>query len=99
LTTDDVLWVIEVKDVNDPQGLPGDSTEAKAIGLTKWAAEQNRRREDDKAFFDTPEVRAGVVVPLPLDKTAIPMLGDSAAWMEPSPINLANKAGWTDLIL
>jgi type III restriction enzyme len=99
LTADDVLWVLEVKDVNDPQGLPGDSTEAKAIGLTKWAAEQNRRRADDKAFFDTPEVRAGVVVPLPLDKTAIPMLGDSAAWTEPSPLNLANKAGWTDLIL
>lgn len=99
LSSDDILWVLEVKDVNDPQGAPGDSTHAKAIGLQEWADNQNARRKADKTLFATPEVRAGVVVPLPLHQTAIPMVGDSAAWTEPTPFNLANKSGWSDLVV
>jgi type III restriction enzyme len=99
LSSSDILWVLEVKDVNDPQGAPGDSTHAKAVGLQEWANAQNARRKSDKTLFESPEVRAGVVVPLPVERTAIPMLGDSAAWMEPTPINLANKSGWSDLVL
>jgi len=41
--------------------------------------------------------RRWVVMSLPLNQKARPMVGDWAARTEPTPFNVANRSGWSDL--
>ena len=88
------LWVLEVKDVDDPSGAPGEETNAKAIGLAAWAADHNKKRAEDKKLFSSPEVCAGVVVPYKEGETMTVKLADHQNWQAPTKQNLATDTSW-----
>lgn len=89
------LWVLEVKDVDDPDGAIAETTNAKAVGLAAWAAAQNKRRATDKQLFDAPEVDAGVVVAYQEGGMMVVKIGNSSDWHEPSKANLSANLGWS----
>jgi hypothetical protein len=91
------LWVLEVKDVDDPDGATAETTNAKAVGLASWAAAQNSRRATDKQLFDAPEVEAGVVVAYQEGGMMVVKIGNSSDWHEPSKVNLSANVGWSVL--
>ena len=91
------LWVLEVKDVDDPDGAIAETTNAKAVGLAAWAAAQNKRRATDKQLFDAPEVEAGVVVAYQEGGMMVVKIGNSSDWHEPSKVNLSANVGWSVL--
>ena len=93
-----VLWVLEVKDVDDPGGALGGETNAKAVGLAGWAAEHNKRRTEDSRLFESPEVKTGVVVVHQEGGSPVARLSDAAGWAPPTKANLAAESGWTTLV-
>jgi len=94
-----VLWVLEVKDIDDPGGALGGETSAKAIGLAEWAADHNERRKADSKLFESPEVKTGVVVVQPEGGAMVAKIADPNNWAPPSKSNLAAGTGWTQLSL
>jgi type III restriction enzyme len=94
-----VLWVLEVKDVDDPDGTTGGETNAKAVSLAKWAADHNKRRVEDPKLFKSPEVRAGVVVVQQEGGALVARIGDPVSWVQPTKSNLASETGWSPLAL
>lgn len=94
-----VLWVVEVKDVDDPGGATGGETNAKAVGLTEWAAEHNKRRAHDTKLFKSPEVKTGVVVVQQEGGAMVARIGSSANWQPPTKANLAASSGWSPVVL
>lgn len=93
-----ILWVLEVKDVDDPGGATGGETNAKAVGLAEWAAEHNKRRADDPQLFKSPEVRTGVVVVQQEGGSLIARMGDPSEWTPPTKANLAANNGWSGVV-
>ncbi len=91
------LWVLEVKDVDDPDGAIAETTNAKAVGLAAWALTQNSRRASNKQLFDAPEVEAGVVVAYQEGGVMVVKIGNSSDWHEPSKANLSANIGWSVL--
>jgi hypothetical protein len=91
------LLVLEVKDVDDPDGAITETTNAKAVGLAVWASAQNSRRTTDKQLFDAPEVDAGVVVAYQEGGVMVVKMGDPSDWHEPSKLNLSSNNGWSVL--
>ena len=91
------LLVLEVKDVDDPDGAISETTNAKAVGLAVWAAAQNSRRATDKQLFDAPEVDAGVVVAYQEGGVMVVKIGNPSDWREPSKANLSANLGWSVL--
>lgn len=91
------LLVLEVKDVDDPDGTISGTTSAKAVGLAGWAAAQNSRRATDKQLFDAPEVDAGVVVAYQEGGVIVAKIGNPSDWHEPSKVNLSTSNGWSVL--
>ena len=91
------LWVLEVKDVDDPDGAIAETTNAKAVGLAIWATAQNKRRATDKQLFDAPEVEAGVVVAYQEGGVMVVKIGNPSDWHEPSKVNLSANVGWSVL--
>ena len=89
--------VLEVKDVDDPDGAIAETTSAKAAGLVVWAAAQNSRRATDKQLFDAPEVDAGVVVAYQEGGVMVVKIGKPSDWHEPSKPNLSANNGWSVL--
>ena len=99
-TSTDVLWVIEVKDVNDPDGQPGGVTHSKAKGLKQWASKMGDLRNSSEELVTYPTVMAGVAVPIELAPGVISVkVANPDDWAAPNPANLANDAGWSDLDL
>jgi hypothetical protein len=99
MTTDGVVWVLEVKDVNDRDSAPGGETSAKAMGLQVWALEMNVLRSAKPGFDDLAEVRAAVAVPDNNHGQGVSVfVGSPAAWTEPTQENLSIGAGWSPLI-
>jgi hypothetical protein len=94
-----VLWVLEVKDVDDPDGATGGETNAKAVGLAKWAADHNKRRVEDPKLFKSPAVKAGVVVVQQEGGAMVVRIGDPVSWVQPTRANLADETGWSPLVL
>jgi type III restriction enzyme len=94
-----VLWVLEVKDVDDRDGATGGKTNAKAVGLAKWAVDHNKRRVENPKLFKSPEVRAGVVVVQQKGSTMVARIGDPVSWVQPTRANLADETGWSLLAL
>jgi type III restriction enzyme len=92
-----VLWVLEVKDVDDPDGATGGETNAKAVGLDKWAADHNKRRAEDPKLFKSPEVRTGVVVVQQEGGAMIARIGDPVNWVQPTRANLVDETSWSPL--
>ena len=92
-----ILWAIEVKDVDDPEGAVGGRTHAKALGLQQWAKEHSVRRNKNKELFDIPEVKTGVVIPIRNGQRVMPFLADATNWCQPTEANLAAKSGWGNL--
>jgi type III restriction enzyme len=93
------LWVLEVKDVDDPNGATGAETNAKAIGLAAWANEHNKRRKTDSKLFESPAVKTGVVVVQQEGGAMVARIGDPSGWTPPSKANLAAGQGWAHLAL
>lgn len=94
-----VLWVLEVKDVDDPDGATGGETNAKAVGLAKWAADHNKCRAADPKLFKSPEVKAGVVIVQQEGGSMVARIGDPVSWVQPTRVNLADETGWSLLAL
>lgn len=93
-----VLWVLEVKDVDDPGGALGGETNAKAVGLAEWAAEHNKPRTEDSKLFESPAVKTGVVVVQQEGGSLVARVGNPAGWEPPTKANLAAESGWTSLV-
>ena len=94
-----ILWVLEVKDVDDINGAVGGETSFKASGLSKWATDQNKRRASASEYFNTPTVKAGVVVVVQEGGVMIARISASGGWKPPSKVNLADGDGWNILVL
>lgn len=99
MTAEGMLWVLEVKDIDDLKGAIGGETAHKAAGLAAWAADHNKRRAEEKDLFAAPEVSAGVVVPYKEGGAMIVKVGDHKNWQPPTKQNLATDAGWKPLSL
>lgn len=94
-----VLWVLEIKDVDDPDGATSGETNAKAVGLAKWAAEHNKFRAADPKLLKSPEVKAGVVIVQQEGGAMVARIGDPGSWVQPTRVNLADETGWSLLAL
>lgn len=92
LTSDNVLWMVEVKSEEDPDGEPGKATHRKARGLSDWASEMCSRPGCPEVF---PEVRAAVVVPYRSGSGVVVRAGDPDSWHAPSRPSLAEGTGWS----
>jgi type III restriction enzyme len=97
MSTEGKLWVLEVKDIDDPKGAIGGETAHKAVGLASWAADHNKRRAKEKELFAAPEVYTGVVVPYKEGGAMIVKAGDHTNWQPPTKQNLATNTGWEPL--
>jgi type III restriction enzyme len=91
------LWVLEVKDVDDPGGTIGGESSAKAAGLAQWAATHNKKRESDSKLFNSPEMKTGVVVVQQEGGAMIARIADVRNWTPPTKANLASGNGWAQL--
>jgi type III restriction enzyme len=81
------LWVVEIKDVHDPDGEVSGRTESKAKGLLSWAHDQK-----------TWPTRAVVAVPQDNRNGGIVVsMGDALAWKPASRDTLSMNDGWTVL--
>jgi len=92
------LWVLEVKDVDDQHGAIGGETNAKALGLAKWAASHNKRRKSEPRLLKSPEVLTGVVVVQQEGGAMVARLGNPERWTPPTKSNLAAGHGWSHLV-
>jgi hypothetical protein len=98
LTASLEVWVIEVKDINDPDGAEGGITACKARGLLDWADAMNEARASNKELISLPTVRAAVVVPSDEGReNSIVKFGSPDAWKAPTPDNHSTGLGWTQL--
>ncbi len=81
-----ILWVVEIKDVHDPDGEVSGKTHSKAKGLLYWAQKQ------------TWPTRAVVAVPQDNRNGGIVVQrGDALAWKPASRDTLSINDGWTAL--
>ncbi len=98
MTPDGHLWVLEVKDINDPDGAEGGTTSCKAKGLEEWADEVNSSRASTKELLALPKVTALVVVPSQdgVDNITV-KFGSPAGWKPPTAANHSTDSGWTTL--
>ena len=98
MTADGHIWVIEVKDINDPDGSDGGVTSCKAKGLDTWATEVNRSRSLGKDLLVLPAVTAIVAVPPAAgDENASVKYGSATDWKAPTSANHSTGTGWTTL--
>lgn len=93
------LLVIEVKDVDDPNGAVHGETHNKAIGLAKWAAAHNKRRTQQKELFSAPELHVGVVVAYKEGGVMVAKIGDPVNWEPPTKTSLKTGPSWSELIV
>jgi len=92
------LWVIEVKDINDPDGYVGGTTSSKATGLQTWANEINALRKVNPELIGLAPIRTKVAVPVDTGGGKIIVKqGSPEAWQAPTPANHSTGTGWTDL--
>jgi len=98
MSADGTLWVLEVKDVDDQNGAQGAETNSKAVGLSSWAAEHNRRRIEEKELFSSPYVNAGVVVVHQEGTGLTARIGNPTLWEAPTKSNLTTGNGWENMI-
>jgi len=84
MSKSDVLWVVEIKDIHDPEGDVDGKTASKAKGLLAWAQQQWPTR----AVVAVPQDdgNGGIVV----------KMGDALSW-QPSDRNWSTSHGWTVL--
>ena len=92
LTRDSVLWVVEVKPLDDREGGIGGSTHLKALGLVAWAEEMNQRPRCPGVL---PVVRTAVVVPHKSGSNTVMKAADQSNWQPPTRESLAGNRGWT----
>lgn len=98
MSADGHIWVLEVKDINDPGGTEGGATSCKAKGLDAWATAMNASRKASEELLELPEVTALVVVPSALDDENVSVkYGSAADWKAPTSANHSTGAGWTAL--
>ena len=98
MTKDGRVWVLEVKDMNDPSGSEGGLTECKAEGLDAWAAMMNTSRSKSEELLKLPAVTALVVVSSALDGENVSVkFGSATDWKAPTPANHSTGIGWTTL--
>ena len=91
-----VLWVIEIKPVNDKDGDIGGATHRKAIGLNAWAARMSARPQVPELL---PAVQAAVVVPHKSGESIVMKAAIAVNWLPPTQANLANNTAWIPLDL
>lgn len=98
--SNDVVWAIEVKDVDDKDGATNGVTHAKARGLARWASDMASLRPSQEALIKFADMRAGVVVPTEQATRVISVkVGDPSNWHKPDAANLASDRGWSTLDL
>ena len=97
MTKSSVLWCIEVKDIDDPNGEVGGETEAKAKGLARWALEINEKSRMTE-IVDLPTVRACVAVPSRNSPSTV-KAGFPNNWKAPTMENWVYDTGWQYLVL
>lgn len=86
-----LLWVIEVKGVNDHDGDVGGPTHRKVIGLAAWADRMTKRPQVPTLL---PAVRSAVVVPYASGQTVVVKAAVPENWKPPSQLNLADDSAW-----
>lgn len=96
LTGKGVLWVVEVKPLDDQAGGIGGPTHLKAIGLAAWANEMSQRPGCPEIF---PTVRTAVVVPHKSGSSIVMKSADSTNWHPPTRDSLAGDCGWQQFAL
>lgn len=94
MTEAGVLWVIEIKPVNDKDGDIGGATHRKSLGLNVWAARMSSRPQVPELL---PAVRAAVVVPHKSGESIRMKAAIEGNWLPPTQANLANNTAWTPL--
>jgi type III restriction enzyme len=98
MSADGHIWVLEIKDINDPGGAEGGSTSCKAKGLDAWAGAMNASRKASEELLELPEVTALVVVPSALDDDNVSVkYGSAVDWRAPTSANHSTGTGWTTL--
>jgi type III restriction enzyme len=97
MSESNVLWCLEVKDIDDMGSEIEGRTHSKAKGLANWAKEMNKPQRLD--IINGPcKVEAGVVVPN--RKGAIQVkIGDSSQWQIPTQSNWDANKSWRILSL
>lgn len=96
MTKAGLLWVIEIKPINDRDGEVGGLTHRKALGLESWAARMSVRAQVPELL---PAVRAAVVVPYPSGESVVMKAAVPGNWLTPTQANLANGSAWIPLNL
>lgn len=92
-----VLWCLEVKDIDDMGSELEGRTHNKARGLAKWAIEMNKPVRLD--IVPSPcKVEAGVVVPNRKGLIQV-KIGDSNKWLPPTQSNWDLNKNWKNLVL
>lgn len=100
LANSGAIWVIEVKDIGDPDGGIGGVTSCKAIGLQTWATQMNMRQDDYQQLQDLPNVNAAIAVPVDDGSGGVVVkVGSPNTWTEPTPANHSTGNGWGTLDL
>jgi hypothetical protein len=83
MSQSDVLWIVEIKDIHDPDGGVGGKTESQAKGLLSWAQEQ------------TWPTRAVMAVPQDDGNGRIVVkMGNALSWTPPSHDIWATNNRW-----
>lgn len=97
MDTNNCLWCLEVKDIDDSGGESGGRTHSKARGIAKWVREMNTgaRAEQIPTLC---QVNGGIVVPNRRGNVQI-KIGDSESWAPPSQENWDRNSGWSALFL
>jgi type III restriction enzyme len=93
MTTDGVLWVVEVKGLDDPEGCIDGPTHRKAKGLRAWATEMNQPTRFP-GLVGAPRVSTAVVVPHSSGTSTAVKCGNPDSWQPPTAANLAADSGW-----
>jgi type III restriction enzyme len=95
MSESNVLWCLEVKDIDDMGSEVEGKTHNKARGLVSWAKEMNKPQRLD--IVPTPsKVEAGVVVPNRRGLIQI-KIGDAGNWQPPTQSNWDLNKSWNTL--
>lgn len=98
MTSQNELFVLEVKDVNDRDGKVNGKSHSIAGGLLEWAVGLNKARQEKSGLYSLPKITAGVVVPIDLVNAGVLIkISDPLNWHEPTTNNLSINMGWNNL--
>jgi type III restriction enzyme len=98
MSASEEVWIIEVKDIDDPDGEAGGATSCKARGLAVWAEEMSALHQTNTELLSLTPVRAVVVVPGAGGENDISVkVGSPSDWQEPTPANHSTGHGWTPI--